>query len=204
MKFIVILTGGIGCGKTTVSKSFIQKGISVVDADLISHQVTQREQKGYKLIKKSFGREILTRNLEIDRGKLRTLVFNRPDYLAKLETILHPIIKDQIIVEIDRSTSQYIIISIPLFFEKKSDLPYDRILVVDSSPALQTLRVQKRSRISRNQIEKIMNNQVTRSERHKRAHDIILNEGSLEHLEDTISRLHQTYLGFSYHKRRVL
>ncbi|MFK8067126.1 MAG: dephospho-CoA kinase [Gammaproteobacteria bacterium] len=191
------LTGGIGSGKTTVSNLFAEFGISIIDADVIAHEIVQPDQPAYKEILKAFGSTILSTNREIDRKKLRQLVFNDQNKLDQLEKITHPRIISRMRDQVSQATSPYCILSIPLLFEKGLENEVDRILVVDIPTDIQNQRVSSRDNISQKEVEKIIKQQITREKRLLNAEDVIKNGGELLELASKVNNLHDKYLALS-------
>lgn len=140
------LTGGIGSGKTTVSHFFEQLGITVIDTDVISREVTSAGGRAIRDILSAFGNAAIDPDGAMDRGYIRDLVFETPAERRRLESILHPIIQEEAIRRIEDCGSVYCIVSVPLFFESEfwPNL-VDRVLTIDAPEELQITRVQKRS-----------------------------------------------------------
>ena len=99
MVFCIGLTGGIGCGKSTVAQAFAALGAAVIDTDAISHALTQPAAAGFAAIVRQFGADFVLPQGQLDRAKLRALVFSDVAAKAKLEAILHPLILAQVRVE---------------------------------------------------------------------------------------------------------
>jgi dephospho-CoA kinase len=144
-----------------------------------------------------FGLSILDTSGHIDREALRTVVFNDPDKKIKLESIVHPIVRDLMFESISKSTSVYSIIMVPLIFESQSMSSYDRILVVDCEESLQLERACARDGSSIDLITKIINSQCKRDERLSIANDILPNNETLDILKVRVAKLHKFYLGIS-------
>ncbi len=191
------LTGGIGCGKSSVSDLFHTLGIPVLDADTIAHQLTGPNQPALKDICQQFGLEALNTDGTLNRPFLRDRVFTNPIEKQKLEAILHP----RVFAEIHRQTqllsSAYCILSIPLLLETNMSHFVDRILVVDCPVEYQVSRVKQRSQLSEARIRTIIDSQVSREERNKRADDIIDNTGTHGKLAEQVKKLHNLYMTIS-------
>ena len=179
MNYVVSLTGGVGSGKSTVSDIFMDLGIDVVDADVIAHQISQPGQKGYKEIIREFGTSYLSQDKTVDRKKLGDFVFSNPTALKRLESLLHPIIKDTMFLQVNASNSPYVILSIPLLFEKEQSIKPDRILVIDCKPSTQINRVITRSNMTTLEVARILKNQVSRIKRLNLSNDVISNDGPI-------------------------
>ena len=193
-QLIIGLTGGIGSGKSEVSRRFAALGIDVIDADQVARDVVERGTPALDAITKHFGKDILLAEGSLNRARLREIIFNNADEKQWLEQLLHPIINQRIREQLAASNTPYCILSSPLLLETEQYLLVDRILVVDTSETLQIERASKRDANQETQIRAIMKTQLTRSERCSRATDIIQNHGELEELDEQIDKLHCLYL----------
>lgn len=191
------LTGGIGSGKTEVANLFAKRGVMIIDADQIARQVTEPHQPALKKIREHFGNDIFTEDDRLDRKKLRAIIFTDPNERNWLEKLLHPLIRDEIIKQLSQAQANYCIVVIPLLIEAANYAFLNRILVVDASEQIQLERVEKRDNIDPIQIKAILNAQTSRQARISQAHDLILNDGSLQDLERQVEKLHKTYLNLS-------
>jgi dephospho-CoA kinase len=187
------LTGGIGCGKTTVANLFAAKGVPVLDADQIAHELVEPGQPALALIVTEFGEEFLEAG-RLNRAKLREIVFRFPEQRRRLESILHPLIFDALCRRMKTLHSSYCILCIPLLIETKQQAFVDRILVVDCVQSLQYARVIQRDGLSEAEVDRIIEAQVSREERLATATDVIHNEEGLEQLAEQVEKFHQTYL----------
>ena len=188
---IIGLTGGIGSGKTAVSETFEKLGITVVDADLASRVVVEKGKPCLEEIAKHFGDDILNENDELNRAKLREIIFNSDSEKLWLESLLHPAIAEQIKDELNASKSPYTILVSPLLLETNQRDFCDKVLVVDVPIELQMERTTKRDGVSEDQVKSIIKSQINRDERLQLADEIILNEGSIEDLEMIVRELHK-------------
>ena len=188
---IIGLTGGIGSGKTAVSETFEKLGITVVDADLASRVVVEKGKPCLEEISKHFGDDILNENDELNRAKLREIIFNSDSEKLWLESLLHPAIAEQIKDELNASKSPYTILVSPLLLETNQRDFCDKVLVVDVPIELQMERTTKRDGVSEDQVKSIIKSQINRDERLQLADEIILNEGSIEDLEMIVRELHK-------------
>ena len=188
---IIGLTGGIGSGKTAVSETFEKLGITVVDADLASRVVVEKGKPCLEEIAKHFGDDILNENDELNRAKLREIIFNSDSEKLWLESLLHPAIAEQIKDELNASKSPYTILVSPLLLETNQRDFCDKVLVVDVPIELQMERTTKRDGVSEDQVKSIIKSQINRDERLELADEIILNEGSIEDLEMIVRELHE-------------
>jgi len=201
MVYCVGLTGGIGCGKSTVAQAFEALGAAVIDTDSISHALTQPGAPGYQEIIKQFGADLVLPQGGLDRAKLRALIFSDAAAKAKLESILHPMIQAQVQTELKHCHASYAVVVIPLLFETKNYLALvQRKLVVDCDESSQIARTMARSHLSEAEVRAIMATQLPRQERLKQADDILHNESDLETLRLSIAALHDQYLAMAIAK----
>ncbi len=193
--FTVGLTGGIGSGKSSVARLFADKGVTVVDADEISHRLTTTGGAAIEPIRSAFGDEMIAPDGALDRVRMRELVFSAPDAKRTLERILHPLIGAQARREVDTARGPYVIHMIPLLIEGgNAKARFDRVLVVDCPEETQIERVMARSGLKRTEVESIMAAQASRTQRLTQADDIVDNSGDPSALEPQIERLHAQYL----------
>jgi len=192
--YIIGLTGGIGCGKTTVSELFKKQGVTIIDADDISRTLVQPNTPLLSAIIKQFGSSVVHNNGTLNRDKLRDKVFEKPAERKKLEALTHPAILAEMLKLAQHANSPYCIFSIPLLFETGQEKYVDRTLVIDTPVQLQRSRVSKRSGLSQQQITQILNAQTSRENRLARADDIIDNSHSRETLPPQVIELHEKYL----------
>ncbi len=191
--FRVGLTGGIASGKTTVARLFEALGVPVIDTDVLAREVVAPGQPLLGQIAARFGPSVLTPDGSLDRAALRTLVFADPAARADLEQLTHPAIRA--LLE-ERSTSlggEYQILVIPLLVETAGRTPVHRVLVVDTSEALQTRRLQARDGSTLEQARQILAAQVSRDARLAAADDVIVNDADLGAVRDRVAALHAQY-----------
>lgn len=179
---IVGLTGGIASGKSTVAEFFRQKGIPVVDADEISHAVTEPDAEGAKAIEENFGNEMFVSKC-LDRKKLAAYCFANKERTEKLNSVLHPIIIKEMLrqtEEYEKAGAKTVIWDVPLLFETGLDRYCNKIIAVVCNENTRILRAQKRSDISAEEVKKRISRQMSDGERRKRADYIIDNGKSKE------------------------
>ena len=195
-RLIVGLTGGIGSGKTLVSDTFATLGAHVIDTDVISRELTNHDPSTIKEIQRALGEEILEDGL-INRSILRDLVFNDISAKEKLEKILHPKIRDMVVLALKDHIDSYAVVVIPLLTEKGAYSFINRILVVDCDEQLQIERVSQRSNLNKDMIMKIIDTQASREERKLIADDMITNNADKQSLIEQVKELHRMYLEIS-------
>lgn len=194
---IVGLTGGIGSGKSEVSRRFEQLGITVVDADIVAREVVNVGSVALSAISAHFGQDILNADGSLNRAQLRSRIFENPNEKNWLENLLHPIIRKEIVTQLAESKTPYRILSSPLLLETKQNELVDRVLVVDATEDMQLMRASARDANNTDQIQKIMAAQISRVERCAEADDIIENHGDLNELDLAVKKLHAFYLKLS-------
>jgi dephospho-CoA kinase len=193
-KFILGLTGGIGSGKTTVANLFAALGIDIVDADIVAREVVAIGSLGLNTIVEHFGQSILLDNGELDRAALRHKIFDNPEQRLWLNNLLHPLIRQKMFTDLEKTTSVYAILVAPLLFENELDRQVSKSLVVDIAPEVQLLRTSVRDNLDTAQIAKIVASQMSREKRLSKADYIIENNSNLVHLRKEVDRLHQAIL----------
>ena len=193
------LTGGIGSGKTIVTRMFEELGAKVIDADIIVRDLSVTGKPAYQAIVQLFGPQAVDESLALRRQYIRQTVFANMDLKAKLEAILHPLVRAEIENRILENTHPYCIISIPLLFESNSAYNIDRVLVVDASEETQVARASSRDGVDHAAIEKIIKTQIDRKLRLAQADDIINNNSDIATLQLQVNKLHKKYLNLAVH-----
>lgn len=195
MPFIVGLTGGIGSGKSAAASLFASLGATVVDTDVIAHQLTGPTGPAMPALKAAFGKAIAAADGSLDRPAMRRLAFSDPSARARLETILHPLIREESRRLCEVADGAYVVLVVPLLLESNDYRQrVQRVLVVDCPETSQISRVMSRSGLPEDEVRRIMAAQVSRAQRLAAADDVIENGGSLEDLKTQVQALHQSYL----------
>jgi dephospho-CoA kinase len=198
------LTGGIGCGKTTVANMFAALGATVVDADLIAHSMTVPGGPAMPAIRAEFGERYLTADGALDRAAMRALVFSDPGAKLRLEAILHPLIRAAADAEAAAAHGAYVIHVVPLLIESGNwQHRVARVLAVDCPESLQISRVMARNGLQEAQVQAIMATQVTRQQRLAAADDVISNDDGVAALAPQVDALHQIYMAISARMARI-
>jgi len=192
---IVGLTGGIGSGKSVVGNFFTELGIDVIDADHVSKNILDENKSAKKLFVEHFGDKFIDKNNNIDRALLRDEIFKDENKKEALESIIHPLVREEIFNFIKNSQSIYKIVMVPLIYETNSQDFYDKILVVECSEENQINRASKRDNKTNNDIMNIIKNQATSVQRKSIADEIINNDSSLNELKNQVIKIHQKFLG---------
>jgi len=196
--FSVGLTGGIGCGKSTVADLFAALGATIVDTDVIAHALTAPQGAAMPAIVAEFGPDFAQPDGALDRARMRTLVFSDATARARLEAILHPRIRAATEAAGQAATGAYVIYVVPLLIESGSWRDrVTRVLAIDCSEDTQVARVMQRSGLSADEVRAIMATQVTRARRLAEADDVVDNDAGLEALRAQVQALHERYLALS-------
>jgi len=198
MTFSIGLTGGIGCGKTTVADLFAALGATLIDTDLIAHRLTAPQGQAMPAIVAEFGPQFAAADGALERARMRELVFSDALAKARLEAILHPRIVEQALAEAAAASGAYVIFVVPLLVQSPAwRQRVTRIVVIDCPEAVQVARVMARNGLSEQQVRAIMAAQATRAERLAAADDVITNDGEIAALHPQIALLHAKYLAIS-------
>jgi dephospho-CoA kinase len=199
MTLLIGLTGGIGTGKSTVCKLFAERGVAVIDADAIAKELVALDQPALQAIVQEFGKSIIDAQGRLHRDRLRSIVFSDPERRKRLEKLLHPLIREEMLSRANRAGGPYCILCIPLLIETAQSSAVDRVLVVDAPEALQIQRVIERDHLTIDEIKAIMQAQASREERLEAADDIIMNDSDITKLAEQVEALHQKYLALPIH-----
>jgi dephospho-CoA kinase len=199
--FVVGLTGGIGSGKSAAADEFARLGAAVVDTDVIARELTEQGGAAVAEVERIFGKDFVTGGA-MDRKRMREHVFADPAAKRALESLLHPLIREESarrIAAAEREKSApYVVHVVPLLVESPDyRRRVDRVLVIDTPEELQLERVRRRSRLSASEVRAIMRSQVSRAERLAAADDVVDNAGTRDALRRQVGALHQKYLQFA-------
>lgn len=193
--YIVALTGGIGSGKSEAAKQFAQLGVPIVDTDVIAHELTAAGSPMIISIADLFGRDILNEDNSLNRSRLRAKVLDNPAERIKLEDLLHPVIHDNALTQLEYNqrtlNPDYQILVIPLLFENnRYRNVISKILVIDCDERTQISRAMTRSKLSEQEVKALMAAQVSRPIRLQGADEVIENNGSLANLSEKVRQTH--------------
>jgi dephospho-CoA kinase len=189
------LTGGIGCGKSTVADLFAARGAGIVDTDVLAHQLTAPGGAAMPALMQEFGANFATPDGALDRTRMRDLVFADPGARARLEGILHPMIRAATLDAAMSVAGAYVIFVVPLLVESGTwRSRVQRVLAIDCQEATQIARVMARNGLPEAQVKAIMAAQASRADRLAAADDVIDNDGGQDALAPQVERLHQFYL----------
>lgn len=206
MSFVVGLTGGIGSGKSLAAERFAALGVPVVDTDAIAHELTAEGGAALAPIRAAFGAAVLTPAGALDRAALRRIVFADAAARARLEAILHPLIRSEAERRLRRPAGAdfpYAVLVVPLLIESGDyRARVDRICVVDCPEETQIARVMARSGMARAEVEAIMAAQASRAARLAAADDVVDNAGERAALVAQVDALHAKYRNLARAARR--
>lgn len=195
MSIVIGLTGGIGSGKTTVANLFADNyGIDIIDADIVAREVVEPNTLGLNAIIEKLGADILLEDGTLNRAKLREAIFSQPELKQWLNELLHPLIREKMLHDINLSKSPYCLLVVPLMVENNLQTLTNRLLVVDVDEQTQIERTQQRDNVSVEQIKNILASQATRQQRLDAADDVITNNGDNQALTSQVAQLHRLYL----------
>jgi dephospho-CoA kinase len=195
MTFVVGLTGGIGCGKSAAAEEFARLGAAVIDTDAIAHELTRAGGAAVADVRHLLGDEYVDAAGAMHRAKVRALVFADATAKARLEALLHPMIRAESERRIAGSAAPYVVHVVPLLVESPDYRKrVQRVLVVDCPPQLKKERVRRRSGLAEDEIERIIGAQISREARLAAADDVIDNSGTIDALHKQVRALHRRYL----------
>ena len=198
--FKIGLTGGIASGKTTVCNLFKDLSVEIIDADVISHELSKKGGAAFEEIIEAFEDEIIGNDGELDRKKLRSIVFNDNAKKKILEKIIHPKVLFSINEKIKASQSDYLIISVPLMIETGMNAMMDRVLLIDCNVETQIERLSQRDQSSREEAIKIIESQASIESKRELSDDRIINnnETSIEELTLKVKELDDFYRNLNH------
>lgn len=195
-RFAVAITGGVASGKSELGRRFQALGIALVDADIAAREIVAPGQPALAEIASRFGAAILLRDGELDRARLRNIVFESPTERLALEAITHPRIRARLLEQAAAALGPYVLVAIPLLAEGggRESYPWlQRILVVDAPTAIQRDRLMARDGAARALAEKMIAAQSTRKQRLALADDVVINDASPSDLIEPVQRLDAMY-----------
>lgn len=194
MSKVVAVTGGIGSGKTEVCNAFMALGVPVVDLDHIARDMSAPGSPAMQAVRAQFGDAMFNADGQLDRAKLRELVFAEPDALDQLNHIMHPAIRLEAISQIEQYAEAYVVLAIPLLVESREDWRMiDHVLVVDCDEQTQLARVIQRSQLSEGMAQAMIAAQSSRDERLAIADSVIENDQTLAKLQEKVLEFHKNF-----------
>lgn len=199
MSFVVGLTGGIGSGKSAVTRCFADLGVPQVDTDVIAHSLTGADGAAMPAIRAAFGDAVVQADGALDRAAMRRIIFADRGARARLESILHPRIRAESAAQVAaHGEVPYLLLVVPLLVESGGwNSRVDRVLVVDCAEETQISRVIARNGLSADEVRAIIAAQASRARRLAAADDVLHNDGDLAEIAPRVATLHRRYLEFA-------
>ena len=192
MKSIIGLTGGIASGKSTVSKLLIQKGFTVVDADAAARKAVAPGEPAFEKIIDVFGEVILNPDGTLNRSALGDIIFTNEELRKKLNGIVHPAVRAQMLAEKDQafeSGKQTVIMDIPLLFESNLTWMVDKTIVVYVDRETQLKRLMKRNSLTVEEATARIQSQMPLQEKKNLAQAVLDNTGTIENTLEQLDEL---------------
>lgn len=195
------LTGGVASGKSVVAAMFVSLGAALIDTDVIAREVVAPGEPGLAAIRAEFGDSVLTPSGELDRAKMRKLIFADPAKRRALEAALHPLIRARTRQRLDATRGPYVLVAVPLLVETGFGQLVDRVLVVDCPVSQQIDRLVKRDGMTEAEARAMVEAQTDRGTRLRAAQDIVDNSGALDATREQVANLHEQYLALAAQRR---
>ena len=192
--YIVGLTGGIGSGKSTIAQGFRELDIEVVDADQASRKVVEPGMPALNIIADRFGAKMIKNDGTLNRAAMRQLIFSQPLEKTWLENLLHPLIAEWIVDQLQRAESAYVMLESPLLLETEQHQLVNTLLLIDLPQSLQLSRTAERDGDPQPQIQSIIDSQMAREDKLRRADYVFDNSLALDTVTPRITTLHETFL----------
>lgn len=191
---VIVITGGIGSGKTAVTDYLISKGYKVIDTDLMAHEITSKNGKAISYIRDVFGEEYILKNGSMNREKIRKLVYQDESKKKLLEKGTTDIIisdTKKMIEDYRKKGLEILFVAIPLFFENggENEKYFDKIWLVCSDIEKRLKRIKKRDNLDEYMIKKIMEKQMPDKDKEIKSDVVIKNSGTIEELHRKIDSL---------------
>ena len=189
---VIGLTGGIGSGKSTVSRFLAELGAVIIDADKVGHEALKPDTELWREVVAAFGRQILTPSGDIDREKLGEIVFSNPDSLARLNRIMHPCLYNIVKAQLEEYRRQgigVVVLEVPLLIEAGWTSLVDEVWVTVASKATVLKRLEKQVRLSKSKSLARIRSQLSSAERTRHANVIIDTDGEFDELRANVEKL---------------
>lgn len=184
------LTGSIGTGKSTVSKLLRERGIPVIDADLLAREIVKKGQECLIDLKNVFGNQILTLDGELDRKKLGQIVFSDDSKLELLNSVTHPHIRRKMknqMNELEIKNNKVIVLDVPLLFEAQMEDLVDLVLVIFVKEEIQVKRIMERDNCTQEEAMRIIKTQISQQDKISKSDYTIDNSGTIEELKEKLN-----------------
>jgi len=187
------LTGGIGSGKSTVSRSFARLGAQVLDADEVARELVLPGKPAWTKLRQTFGSEFFHPDGRLNRSKLRRLVFADPEQRGRLNAIVHPEVMREIDLRSGQLTSSVkdavVLVDVPLLLEVGVAHRFDKVVVVYASESVQIKRLMQRDGLSREEASQALSVQMDLREKVEQADFVIDNSGTLEETQNQVGQV---------------
>lgn len=186
---VIGLTGTIGSGKSESSKILKEIfKIPIIDADKIAYKVVEKGSKGLKIIEKEFGSEFVLENGEYNRALMAKTVFDNKEALDKLNSILHPLIKEEKERQLEELKNEELIVyDCPLLFETGEDKTVDTVLLITTDENIRLERVKNRDKLTEDEIKRRIQSQKDEDYKLNNSDIVLYNNGTLEDLKNSLS-----------------
>jgi dephospho-CoA kinase len=195
------LTGGIASGKSTVSEAFARLGAKVLDADKVAREVVLPGQPAWLKLQQAFGPEFFLPDGEVNRSKLRRLVFADPEERGKLNAIVHPEVMREIDFRFEQLTSSaehaVVLVDIPLLIEVGVAHRFDKVVVVYANESVQVMRLMQRDGLSREEARQGLSVQIDLREKARKADFVIDNSGTPGETQVQVEKVWQELLALA-------
>ncbi len=202
---VVGLSGGMCCGKSTVSSMFAELGCYIIDADLISRKLVEPDASAWKLIVKFFGTDVLNKDRTLDRKKLAGIIFANKEKRKMLNSILHPMIikeEERMIKEAERNSHQITIVSAALMIEAKVYKRFEKLIVVYCKRETQIERIMKREHVTRRDALQRIGAQLSSTEKKKYADFVINTSGPFTQTGKQVVKVYEKLKRLAENKSR--
>jgi dephospho-CoA kinase len=190
------LTGGIACGKSTVSAMLVSRGAILVDADRIAREVVEPGSPVLSEVAEHFGQEVLLASGELNRKRLGEIIFGSDEARKQLEKLLHPPIRAMMREQMTKAElecpDKLVVVDVPLLYESGLEYMFEEVMVIYVPRAIQLSRLQERDKLTVEQAEKRLNAQMSIEDKKEKADILIDNQGSLR---DTEAQVEQFWRG---------
>ncbi|WP_121709380.1 dephospho-CoA kinase [Streptomyces sp. E5N91] len=184
------LTGGIGAGKSEVSRLLVEHGAVLIDADRIAREVVAPGTPGLAAVVAAFGEDVLAEDGSLDRPKLGSIVFADPEKLAVLNGIVHPLVRERSTALEEAAAEEAVVVhDVPLLTENGLAPLYDLVVVVDAAPATQLDRLMRLRGMTEQDARARMAAQATREQRREIADVVVDNDVPLEELRRRVEEV---------------
>jgi dephospho-CoA kinase len=189
---VIGLTGGIGTGKSSVSRLLREKGVTVIDADEATRAVQSRGSEGLRRLVDEFGASILTSDGELDRGRLAAVAFADPEARRRLNAIVHPLVREWMADRQMAAEAQglpHVVLDIPLLFESRGVAGFDDVILVYAPEEVALRRLVEQRGMSEEQARARIAAQMPIEEKRELAQHVIDNTGTLQQLRAQTERV---------------